>query len=110
MDPNGICVIKKFISINNSNYIKGEILKKIMQDINEIIRNCFGNYIIQFIIDEWQEIICEDIILFVINNLKSLLIEKFSSKVIQKIVDLIGKVNFFIFIFIFKSLFINYLF
>ena len=95
MDANGICVIKKLISENKSNIIKVDILKKIMEDCNEIIRNPFGNYIVQFIIDEWQEFYCDDIIYYVINNLKSLLLEKFSSKVIQKIVDLIGKVKIF---------------
>jgi len=96
MNPNGICVLKKFISENKSQILKAEIFEEIKKDCYEIIRNPFGNYIVQYIIDEWQEIYCEDIFYFVLNNLKSLILEKFSSKVIQKIVEIIGKViNFF---------------
>merc|ERR1711957_778491 len=93
INPNGICVLKKFILANKSLVIKKEIFEEIKKDCFEIIRNPFGNYIIQFVIDEWQEIYCKDIFYFVMNNLKDLIVEKFSSKVIQKIVELIGKKN-----------------
>lgn len=51
MNPNGICVLKKFISENKSERIKNAIFEAIKKDCYEIIRNPFGNYIVQFIID-----------------------------------------------------------
>jgi len=50
-DANGICVLKKFISMNKSEKIKTEIYNEIRKDLFEIIKNPFGNYIVQMIID-----------------------------------------------------------
>ncbi len=50
-DANGICVLKKFISSNKSEIIKVEIYTEIKKDIFETIKNPYGNYIIQMIID-----------------------------------------------------------
>ena len=50
-DANGICVLKKFISNNKSEKIKAEIYMEIKRDLFETMKNPFGNYIVQMIID-----------------------------------------------------------
>ncbi len=49
---------------------------------------------------EWQSEYCEDLFYMIIYNLLDLIVEKYSSKVIQKIVDFIGNVIFNIYIYI----------
>lgn len=51
LNPYGICVFKKFISMNKSKIIRDEIYKKILNNAFEIIKNPFGNYIIQMIVE-----------------------------------------------------------
>lgn len=50
-DANGICVLKKFISTNKSEKIKADIYKEIQRDLFNIMKNPFGNYIVQMIIE-----------------------------------------------------------
>ena len=51
LNANGICVLKKFISTIKSETNKEEIYKKILKDVLEIIKNPFGNYIVQMIVE-----------------------------------------------------------
>lgn len=51
MDANGICVLKKFIAENKSDFIKQLVFEEVKKHYIDIIRDPYGNYIIQFIID-----------------------------------------------------------
>jgi hypothetical protein len=50
-DANGICVLKKFIENNKSDIIKNEIYREAKKEIYSIIKNPFGNYILQMLVD-----------------------------------------------------------
>jgi len=87
-DSNGICVLKKFINGNMSEDVKSLFLAKICESPLEIIQNPFGNYIVQYIIEEWGLNSCGDIVKIIIPNIISLSMQKFSSNVVEKIFDI----------------------
>jgi hypothetical protein len=88
-DPNGICVIKKLINGNKDPEIRVKILSLIQKNCLEIIQNAFGNYIIQHILDEWGPEICKDVTKVIQQNIISLSMQKFSSNVVEKCMDII---------------------
>jgi len=90
-DANGICVIKKLINGNKDPAIKQRILQTIQKNCLEIIQNPFGNYIIQHILDEWGPEICKDVTKVIHFNIISLSMQKFSSNVVEKCMDIIDK-------------------
>lgn len=94
-DSNGICVLKKIVSNCDADSIKLEIIRKILSNALEIIQNPFGNYIVQSVIEEWGHSLCKDIINIIINNIISLSMQKFSSNVVEKILEHVDKVNYF---------------
>lgn len=90
LDSNGICLVKKFIASNKSPENKKLIAKIITENCLEIAQNPFGNYAIQYILDTWEEKDCIDVINIIIENICSLSKQKFSSNVVEKIIELIN--------------------
>jgi hypothetical protein len=90
-DANGICVIKKLINGNKDPIIKQRILSIIQKNCLDIIQNAFGNYIIQHVLDEWGPVVCKDVIVMIHTNIISLSMQKFSSNVVERCMDIIDK-------------------
>ena len=84
-DSNGICVIKKFIKKNQSEELRKLFLDYISKNVIEIVQNPFGNYVIQFIIEEWGYETVKYTLVLVLKNIVSLSMQKFSSNVVEKI-------------------------
>lgn len=63
-----------------------------MTNCLEIIQNPFGNYIIQYILDEWGFTQCKDVVNIINANITSLSMQKFSSNVVEKCLDFIDPV------------------
>jgi hypothetical protein len=59
----------------------------------DIIQNPFGNYIIQFILDIWGAETCNSILLVIEHNIVSFSMQKYSSNVVEKCLDLVTAVN-----------------
>ena len=72
--------------------IRSKILLVIQKNCLEIIQNPFGNYIIQHILEEWGPQICQDVTKVIHQNIISLSMQKFSSNVVEKCMDLIDDV------------------
>ena len=111
LDVNGICLVKKFIEYTYITENKDKIIKTLTDNCIEISQSPYGNYVIQFIIEEWGIIKCEPIVNIIINNICSLSIQKYSSNVIEKIIDLLDfkKLNLLIHELFFSNTFINIL-
>jgi hypothetical protein len=56
----------------------------------EIIQSSYGNYVIQHILDEWGIVYAKDIIDVILDNIVSLSMQKFSSNVVEKFMDVIS--------------------
>ena len=93
LDSKGICVVKKLInSIKNEKY-KNLIIDIIFDNCSEISKNSYGNYVIQYIFEEWGLKFCDKIIQFCIENCDIFSVEIYSSKIIDKIIDYLIKDN-----------------
>ena len=93
-DVNGICIIKKFISENNSIIIMNEIIKLLTENCLEITQDQFGNYAIQYAIEKYGFVHCYNFIRIIYQNIVFLSCQKFSSNVIDKIVLLSFQCNY----------------
>ena len=91
LDANGICVVKKFIGNTFLCENKEKIIKLISENCIEIAQNPYGNYGIQYILEEWGINICESIVKIIINNICSLSTQKYSSNVSEKIIGLLDE-------------------
>ena len=91
LDANGICVVKKFIGNTFLYENKEKIIKLISENCIEIAQNPYGNYGIQYILEEWGINICESIVKIIINNICSLSTQKYSSNVSEKIIGLLDE-------------------
>ena len=87
MNINGIGVVKKFISVNKNKEIKNKILLKFELICLEISQDPFGNYAIQYAIDYYTPYNCTGIINEIIKSIINLSIQKFSSNVVEKIIE-----------------------
>jgi len=93
LDSKGICVVKKLInSIKNEKY-KNLIINIIFDNCSEISKNSYGNYVIQYIFEEWGLKFCDKIIQFCIENCDIFSLDIYSSKIIDKIIDYLIKDN-----------------
>jgi hypothetical protein len=94
IDSNGICLLKKFIISNQSEHHRKTFINNILSDTLQIVQSPFGNYVIQHMIDEWGDKDCMVVIQQIIDNSVSLSMQKFSSNVVEKCLDLNGEVIF----------------
>ena len=91
LDANGICVVKKLIGNTFLCENKEKIIKLISENCIEIAQNPYGNYGIQYILEEWGINICESIVKIIINNICSLSTKKYYSNVSEKIIGLLDE-------------------
>ena len=89
-DANGVCVVKKFINGNTDLTYRHKLLKYMKVHCIEIIQSSYGNYVIQHILDEWGVVYAKDIIDVILDNIVSLSMQKFSSNVVEKFMDVIA--------------------
>lgn len=105
LDSNGICVVKKLINSNKDEIIKQRILNEIRVNCLEIVQSPFGNYAIQHIFEvnflfnikkEWGPPACKSIVNVIQQNIISLSMQKYSSNVVEKCLEMIDTVYNFI--------------
>ena len=87
-DVKGMCVVKKLISNTKDKSNVNKIIKGVQEFLEEIGQNPFGNYVIQYIFEEWDVSACSNLVEICINNCIIFAREKYSSNIIGKIIDL----------------------
>ena len=92
-DSKGMCVMKKLIINTEDKNNKIKIINGIYNNCIEIAQNPFGNYIIQYIFEEYNINICFTLIKNCVNNSILFSTQKYSSNVIAKIIDLFFNIN-----------------
>ena len=88
-DANGICLVKKYIANNTVHENKIKISNVLIDKCLSIAQNPYGNYAIQYVLEEWKSEDCGEIIDIIIDNIFELSKQKFSSNVVEKIIELI---------------------
>ena len=107
IDPNGICVIKEFIyNMKSDNYIK-LVLSMFEKETRKLTFNQFGNYVVQEVIRFYGYNYCKNIINNLIINLVEFSLSKFSSNVIDFLVQYLSKKQFWEFCNILRIIFLE---
>ena len=88
-DANGICLVKKYIANNTVHENKIKISNVLIDKCLSIAQNPYGNYAIQYVLEEWKSEDCGEIIDIIIDNIFELSKQKFSSNVVEKTIELI---------------------
>ena len=88
-DANGICLVKKYIANNTLHENKIKISNVLINKCLSIAQNPYGNYAIQYVLEEWKSEDCGEIIDIIIDNIFELSKQKFSSNVVEKTIELI---------------------
>ena len=88
IDSNGICLVKNFIKSNTLINDKKRINQELAKNLVFLAVNPFGNYGIQFLIENWDKDSLIDIKNKVVENVLKLSLEQFSSNVVEKSIEL----------------------
>ena len=93
MDPKGVCVIRQLIKTIIDNEYKNLLIDGFFNNCKKIAESPFGNYAIQLIFEQWGLNNCSKIVNFCIENAFSFCIQKYSSNIIDKLIDFTQKEN-----------------
>ena len=88
IDSNGICLVKNFIRSNTLINDKKRLNQEFVKNLVYLAVNPFGNYGIQFLIENWDKDSLIDIKNKVVENIFKLSLEQFSSNVVEKAIEL----------------------
>jgi len=92
-DSNGVKIMKFFavISYVNSDY---EYLNELLfSKLNELVNQQYGNYLLQCIIETWDTSFAKKIVESFKHKYLLLILQKYSSNVIEKLLITLGKVS-----------------
>ena len=107
LNSNGICVVKEFINKTKNPFYILSIVSIFEIDINKLTYNQFGNFGIQEAIKMFGENYCGKIINKLIEYIIAFSISKFSSNVVDFLIDYLSKNNFIKFCEILSKMFLN---
>ena len=88
LDCNGICLIKNFIKTNTLVNNKKRINEEIIKNFVILAESPFGNYGIQYLMENWNKTELNDIKKKIIENIYKLSIQQFSSNVVEKGIEI----------------------
>ena len=93
LDSNGICLIKNFIKTNTLINDKKRINNEIISYFVDLAQNPFGNYGIQYIMENWGNNELNDIKNKIMENIYVLSIQQYSSNVVEKAFEINDEEN-----------------
>ena len=91
LDSKGICVIKKMIKTAKKDKYKSALINSIYNNCIQISESPYGNYAIQYLFEEWGLEQSIKIVMLCIQNADVLSVQKFSSNIIDKLMNIISK-------------------
>ena len=84
---NGICIVKKLIMMIHKKELHEKLKKKILENTLYLIVHQYGNYVIQVIMENWENDELEDIINLCKDKYVYLSNQKFSSNAVERIIE-----------------------
>lgn len=88
LNPNGICLVKNFIRSNTLIEDKNRINKEFINNFITLAESPFGNYGIQFLIENWDDEMLNDIKEKIMENIYELSIQQYSSNIVEKAIEI----------------------
>ena len=107
LDPNGICIVKEFINMSCSEIYIMSIISIFEIETNKLTFNQFGNFGIQEIIKKYGETYCKKLINKLVEHIVVFSVSKFSSNVVDFVIDYLSKNNFRKFCFVIEKIFLD---
>ena len=84
---NGICIVKKLLLMTHKKSLHNHIKKIIYDNAMNLIIHQYGNYVIQTIVENWDDNELEDILNLYKNKYIYLSKQKFSSNAVERILE-----------------------
>ena len=84
---NGICIVKKLILMTHKKELHEKIKKKIYDNTLNLIVHQYGNYVIQVIMENWEDNELQDIINLCKDKYLFLSNQKYSSNAVERIIE-----------------------
>ena len=84
---NGICIVKKLILMIHKKELHEKVKKKIYENTMNLIVHQYGNYVIQVIMENWDDNELEDIVNLCKDKYVYLSNQKFSSNAVERIIE-----------------------
>ena len=84
---NGVCVVKKIILMTHKKELHKKIKKKIYDNTLKLIVHQYGNYVMQVIIENWEDNEIKEIIDLCKDKYVSLSNQKYSSNAVERIIE-----------------------
>ena len=84
---NGVCVVKKIILMTHKKELHKKIKKKIYDNTLKLIVHQYGNYVMQVIIENWEDNEIKEIIGLCKDKYVSLSNQKYSSNAVERIIE-----------------------
>ena len=88
LDSNGICLIKNFIKTNTLINNKIRINDEIKKNFVVLAESPFGNYGIQYLMDNWNKNELNDMKKKILENVYKLSVQQYSSNVVEKGIEI----------------------
>ena len=107
VDSNGICIVEEFIYNIQSNFYIKLIISTFEKETTKLTLNQFGNFVIQEAIKFFGYNFCKNIINNLINNIVLFSVSKFSSNVIDFLLEYLSKKEFYKFCSALKKIFLK---
>ena len=107
LNPNGICIVKEFINMSYSEFYIMSIISIFEVETNKLTFNQFGNFGIQEIIKKCGESHCKKLINKLIDHIIVFSVSKFSSNVVDFVIDYLSKNNFRKFCHVIEKIFLD---
>ena len=96
-NSNGICIVKKMITLVHKHKFHEEIKKIIEENSMNLIKHSYGNYVFQILINHWDEDEVIQLLYLFKDKLSLLSMEKYSSNVMERWIEKSEKIlNYFI--------------
>ena len=86
-NSNGICLVKKMIILIHKQKIHEQIKKIIQENSFNLIKNPYGNYVFQVLINNWNEKEVFEMFNLFKNQLSILSLEKYASNVMERWIE-----------------------
>ena len=84
---NGICIVKKLLLMTHKKDLHQKLKNKIIENAQNLIVHQYGNYVIQVIVENWDDNELEDIINLYKDKYIYLSKQKYSSNAIERILE-----------------------
>ena len=82
---NGICIIKKILAFTNKKNLHEKLKSIVIENALYLIQQSYGNFVIQIIIESWNDY--KDIIILFKGHFFKLSLEKYASNVIERCIE-----------------------